>query len=276
LCVAFYFADDHPAELPNIVNVYHDVLAGLGARGTTVLIVLPAELASRKRVDLQTVCGMVASCKYDRTAIALYGKNPASRKAGPNEFLWEIDVQTDPVGDGVHFEAFARLTVGLEYCTPDQINWLPGAIERLSKEIVQRWDICHGLVDVGTTGEIGRGRLYGSISPGYAQFRQQLARLVWLRSGPLRKEALRGVFCGQVLPKRLVDRIGPIDTFIAEYAKLDDLVNHDLCVKLPNGGLHIWVTRGIDRFLCPGIRLTPWEFERAAFLYKRFRDAGIL
>jgi hypothetical protein len=84
------------------------------------------------------------------------------------------------------------------------------------------------------------------------------------------------VFWGQFLSVPLVKRLGPVDQFIAEYRKLEDPVDHDLIKLFSNGSLLIWLSRSAEDFRVSNSRLCPPHFERAAWLYERFEQAGLL
>ncbi|MCK6486654.1 MAG: hypothetical protein L6R00_21300 [Phycisphaerae bacterium] len=166
------------------------------------------------------------------------------------------------------------MSVGLSFLEKDTTFDGSGMLRDVGACMSLLPEFCHGLADVCTAEECGRGFLYGSPGIINVPFDRQLRRLVWLRSGPNRRNRLRGVFWGQLLSADVARRLGDLEQFAREYRKITG--ERSLIEVLPGGALLVLLTREMEIMVRSLIRLTPFDIELAAWLHERFERAGIL
>ena len=259
-----------------MVDAVGALLASIGHFGIASSVVVPRELSIHRRTNVEAVFSAVQSARDVADRLVLLGENARSERVGPKEFVWELDVHRRPTASGIPFESYVLLSFGLDFLPSTITDGLAQWIETLWRVACNRDDFLHGLADVGTLQETGRGRIYGSIEPGIAQFSARVRRLLWLRSGSKRGFRLRGVSWGQFLGPSAALRLGDIPAVIEDYNRLADPVNYDLVRLAPNGSLLIWLCRSPMVFCEPQTELAFPDFARAAWLCERFAAVGLL
>lgn len=233
----------------------------------------------RKRCTLDEAFEIARDAAAHGKATYVFARNRRASLCSLNELLWHVDWDIDPIANGIQCEPCLLVSVGLSFIDPHTEFNCVGILRDVGACMSQLPEFCHGLADVCTAEECGRGFLYGSPGIINLPFDRQLRRLVWLRSGQKRRHRLRGVFWGQVLSADVARRLGDPEEFARqyrEYRKFTDGSERDLVEVLPGGAILVLVTRSMQDMLRPLIGLTPFDVERAAWLHERFEQAGIL
>lgn len=192
------------------------------------------------------------------------------------EFLFKIEYDTHPIDRGIAVEKHLVATICLSWMTDSQAASLSRMGANFAEAAMTLASACSVLVDVGDIAETARGTIYLSRWPAYARFQRQLSRLVWVRAGEKRRDLARGVFWGNLLTKPMLDRLGGADGFVAEYRKLEDPRDHDLCTLLPNGSVWLTLSSSIKDVCHQSPGMTPWLLDRGAWLYERLARARLL
>lgn len=209
------------------------------------------------------------------TAIMVLAENKQSRRAGSMEVLWQLCWDEEPVAAGLTLEPDLLVSLGLPFVNPERKDSISAFPETLTAAVVRHAQIYHGLVDVGTPEFTGRGTLYEATEPGWMPFGPRMYRAAWIQSQEQRKHRLRGVFWAQVLSSELVQMVGG-QSFLEGYRAFKPAGERDLVTVYADGSAMIRVSESPLDVCRPYIALTPNLLERGAWLYERFRAAGIV
>jgi hypothetical protein len=148
-------------------------------------------------------------------------------------------------------------------------------VRRLVEHLADAGGLYYALVHTALWLEDGAGLRYDFDGPLDGNLSNQINCELWGRYGEKRREKVRGVYWGQYLSAQHLVRLGGRASFIKEY--------RDLVRKMPSGetfvrevgdGVFVKVCENPMNFSVFGLDV-PCD-GTGAWLYERFRDAGLL
>lgn len=110
-----------------------------------------------------------------------------------------------------------------------------------------------------------------------ANIRWELETELWLRAGLARRSKVRGIYWGNYLSREHLAQLGPVEEFVNQYVACRSATmayrfrNH--ARRLPGGGVFLKLTDDPMHYSRSGFH--GGGYEPAAWLYARFRDAGL-
>lgn len=209
---------------------------------------------------------------FERLVIYDDSKSPGTRM----DFNFVLDYDLRPVDRGIQVGSHLVASLCLSSLSDEQAETLSNASVQFAQLAVDLARAHSVLVDVGDIPETARGTIYLSRWPAYARFQRQVSRLVWVRAGEQRRNMARGVFWGNLLTTPMLAKLGGADGLIAEYRKLEDPRDHDLCTVLSDGSVWLTLSHSLKDVCHQSPGMTPNLLERAAWLWERLAQARLI
>lgn len=195
------------------------------------------------------------------------------KESGLSELVWHLKYSSVDVQHSTNLDPYVHLSLVM-----DRHPWTNLSRRRFVEqffELCAATGSCYGgLVDFGRWREL-MGRSYHDFTAGSVSLDRLINSYQWIRLGDRRRNFIRGVYWGTLLPAWVIERLGGHDLVRANWTidGLDFNFIHPRFVDLAGGAALLTLTNE------PGDLRSGYmhhELDKAAWLCGALRDAGLL
>ncbi len=192
------------------------------------------------------------------------------------ECYWVIEYDSDPVSHGEHMGPCLRIDINLDRLGVVRESKIWNTVERLATIASLQEEFTNGFCDVADVYDTAMGVHYSATSIGSVRFQRQLEREIWAQSGDDRCHKFRGIFWGNLLGPRTVERLGGAKRLAKELPRgpVEDVSG--LVRELPGGSVLFMLCKDIQEMRFPVQGLMPTTLERGAWLFEELLKVGLV
>lgn len=199
-------------------------------------------------------------------------------KYGVIEFDVRLQYRSYPVYD-VLLPCYLRLDFVISRMDAEQHKRVVQVAIEFARQVASYKEFCSGLFDVADFYETSYGDEYSSIGIGWVLPQRVFNRYRWIMAGEERKHLARGVFWGNLLGPRMVEKLGDIEQLMNVLGEFRRGGVTDLFHRLPNGSLLILLSSDMRPFIPPyigGGGASMVHARIAATLHRVLMERGLL